>query len=153
MCSVKANVFVSYAHEDDKFRDDLETQLKILKNKGYVEWWSDKKIVPGDEWEKEILDALAAADVILLIISSYFLSSEFCWGVELKSAVKRHNAGTARVIPVFARVCVSDETPIEPLHGVPQKDKPISSWGDKHKAWTEVAVGIQKAVEEWRKDK
>jgi hypothetical protein len=146
----KASVFVSYSHLDEKFREELEFQLTILKNKGYLDWWTDKRLIPGDEWEKEILEQLAKADIILLLVSSYFLASPFCWGVELAETIKRHQAGTARVVPIFVRECVPEETPIEPLHGVPRKDRPIATWKDKHKAWASVAVGIQKAIEAWR---
>jgi hypothetical protein len=146
----RASVFVSYSHRDDHFREELEIQLTILKNKGYLEWWSDKRLVPGDEWEEEILKQLRKADVILLLVSSYFLASPFCWGVELAEAIDRHDKGSARVVPIFVRVCPSEETPIEKLHGVPRKDRPISTWKDRHKAWATVATGIQKAVEEWR---
>jgi hypothetical protein len=147
----RAMVFVSYSHLDDKFREELDFQLTILKNKGYLDWWADKRLVPGDEWQKEILDRLEKADIILLLVSSYFLASQFCWGVELAKAIKRHDEGTARVVPIFVRECVPEETPIEKLHGVPMKDRPISNWKDRHKAWANVATGIQKAVEQWRK--
>lgn len=32
---------------------------------------------------KEIFEQLAKADIVLLLVSSYFLASQFCWGVEL----------------------------------------------------------------------
>ncbi len=147
----RAKVFVSYSHEDEKFRSELEVQLTILQNKGYLEWWTDQRLVPGDEWEKAILDSLRQSDIILLLVSSHFLASPFCWAVELKEAIERHEAGTARVIPIFVRECIPDETPLEKLHGIPPKDHPVHDWRDRHKAWVTVAKGIQKAVEEWRK--
>jgi TIR domain-containing protein len=146
-----ATVFVSYSHLDEKFREELDFQLTILQNKRYLNWWTDKRLIPGDEWEKAILDQLDKADIILLLVSSYFLASPFCWRVELKKAIKRHDEGVARVVPIFVRECVPEETPIEKLHGVPRKDRPISTWKDRHKAWANVATGVQKAVEEWRK--
>lgn len=145
-----AKVFVSYSHRDESFWPDLQDQLKILRNKKYLDWWVDRDIVPGSEWEKEILENLAAADVILLLVSTHFLASDFCWGVELAAAMDRHDAGKARVVPIFLRVCDIEETPIAKVQGVPSRDKPVSKWGDRHAAWTEVAKGIQAAVNEWR---
>lgn len=146
----RATVFVSYAHLDEKFREELELQLAILRNKGYLDWWTDKRLIPGDEWEQKIKEQLAKADIILLLVSSYFLASTFCWGIELAEAIKRHQEGTARVVPIFVRECVPEETPIEKLQGVPRKDRPVANWKDRHKAWAAVAVGVQKAVEAWR---
>jgi hypothetical protein len=146
----KAKVFVSYSHLDEKFRAELDVQLTILQNKGYLEWWSDKRLIPGDEFEKEIKESLANSDIILLLVSSYFLASSFCWTIELAEAIKRHDEGTARVVPIYVRECAPEETPIEKLHGIPPKGKPISTWKDKHQAWSIVAKGIQTAVVEWR---
>jgi hypothetical protein len=148
----KAKVFVSYAHLDDKFRIELEIQLQILKQKGYLDWWTDQRMVPGDEFEKTILEELNKSHIILLLISSYFLASSFCWSMELAEAIKRHNEGSARVVPIFVRECISEETPIEKFHGIPPKSQPVSNWKNRHKAWTVVAKGIQNAVEEWRKN-
>lgn len=146
----RAKVFVSYSHLDEKFRNELVVQLTILSNKGYLDWWTDQQLVPGDEWEQEILDKLDDSDIILLLVSAYFLASSFCWSVELAKAIQRHDQGTARVVPIYVRDCVCEETPIEKLHGVPRKDRPVSTWKDRHKAWTSVAKGIQEAVEAWR---
>lgn len=146
----RANVFVSYSHKDGRFLEALENQLKLLKHKGYVEWWSDVQLVPGDDWRLVIDDKLENADIVILLVSIYFLSSDFCWEVELKQAIERHNKGTARVIPVFVRSCKWQKTPIEGLHGIPEGGKPVQKWPDKHEAWTSVADGIEKAVDEWR---
>ena len=151
MSAPLAKVFVSYAHLDDRFRVELEVQLQILKNKKYLDWWTDRRLVPGDEFEIAIKEKFRSADIILLLISSYFLASPFCWEIELAEAIDRHDNGTARVVPIFVRECLPEETPIEKLHGVPPKNQPISNWSNRHKAWRAVAVGIQAAVEDWRR--
>lgn len=45
------------------------------------------------------------ADVILLLISVDFLASEYCYSKEMETALTRHDAGTASVIPVILRPC------------------------------------------------
>jgi len=89
--AARAKVFISYAHLDQKFRSELGIQLTILENKGYLEWWSDQRLIPGDEFEAEILEKLKESDIILLLVSSYFLASTFCWTIELKEAIRRHD--------------------------------------------------------------
>lgn len=37
----------------------------------------------------------APAQFILLLISADFLASDYCWGVELQEAMRRHHAGAA----------------------------------------------------------
>ena len=122
-----------------------------MQRKGYVSWWTDQQIIPGDDWRTAIGDNLDEANIILLLISIHFLSSDFCWEVELARAIERHRKGEARVIPVFVRSCRWQQTPIEGLQGVPNNGRPLQKWPDKHEAWTSVALGIEKAVTEWRK--
>ncbi len=42
-------VFISYAHKDEKYRIELEKQLIILKRKGSISYWHDGEIVAGKE--------------------------------------------------------------------------------------------------------
>lgn len=117
-------VFISYAHEDNPFRQKLETYLSPLRREGLVEIWSDRAIEPGQEWEQSIHDALEAAEIILLLISPDFLASEYIYDKELKRAMQRHEAGKARVIPVFLRPCDWKGAPFGKLQGVPDDAKP-----------------------------
>jgi hypothetical protein len=73
----RALVFISYAHPGEKFRGELELQLAISHNKGYLDSWSDVRLIPGDDWKMQILNRLEKADLIPLLVSSYFLASTF----------------------------------------------------------------------------
>jgi hypothetical protein len=55
------------------------TQKKIIE-------WHDRKIEPGAKWETEISAQLESAHLILLLISSDFLDSDYCFGVEVEKA-------------------------------------------------------------------
>jgi hypothetical protein len=46
---------------------------------------------------------LNRANVILLLISADFLASDYCYDVEMKRAMERHEAGEAIVIPIILR--------------------------------------------------
>jgi TIR domain len=147
-----AKVFIAYSNLDTKYLHDLEQQLTLLSRKGHLEWWSEHQLTPGEETENSIADALQNADLILLLISIHFLANDFCWSQQLKKAIARHDSGQAVVIPIFVRPCVWEGTPIEKLQGVPPRAKPISKWPDKHEAWTQVAIGIQKSLNLWHKN-
>jgi hypothetical protein len=144
-----AKVFIAYSHLDARFRHELEEQLTLLARKGRLEWWSEQQLIPGEEKDASLSDALQHADLILLLISIHFLSDDFCWSRRLKKAIARHDNGEAVVIPVFVRPCAWEDTPIAKLEGVPPKGRAISSWPDKHEAWTHAARGIQKALTAW----
>lgn len=98
-------VFFSYSHKDEALRDELEAHLGLLKNQGFIEHWHDRRIVAGEELDPAIFQNLERADVILLLISSDFISSSYCYSREMVRAMQRHEAGEARVIPVILRNC------------------------------------------------
>src|SRR5260221_166771 len=95
----KISIFLSYAHEDEQLRDDLIQHLSPLQQEGLINVWHDRDIDAGTEWQHEIDAHLNASHLILLLISAPFIASEYCYGIEMRSAIERHEAGQARVIP------------------------------------------------------
>ena len=96
-------VFYSYCHRDEDLRDELERHLSILKRSGVIQGWHDRQIGAGSEWAGRIHEHLNRAHVILLLISADFLASDYCYDVEMKRAMERHEAGEAVVIPIILR--------------------------------------------------
>jgi internalin A len=96
-------VFYSYSHKDEPYRNELETNLKILQRQNIIESWHDRLIGPGDEWKQAIDDNLERADIVLLLISSDFIASDYCYDLEMKAALKRHDEKKARVVPIVVR--------------------------------------------------
>ena len=98
-------VFLSYSHVDDNYRNELQKHLMSLQHQGIVESWHDRRIVAGEEWANCIDDELRRADIILLLVSSDFIASPYCYALEMKEALARHERGEAVVIPVILRPC------------------------------------------------
>ncbi len=140
--------FISYSRHDDAYRLELEKHLKPLRRAGLLETWSDQAIDAGTEWEQQIHDSLDTAEIILLLVSADFLASDFCWEIEVKKAMARHEAGSAKVIPVFVHPCHWKGAPFEKLQGVPDPKVPISEWDNRNRAFTFVAEAVHKAAEE-----
>ncbi len=145
-------VFYSYAHKDEKLRDKLETQLSLLKQQGHITNWHDRKIVPGQEWADEINEHLNTADIILLLVSPDFLASDYCYGIEMKRALERHEAGNAKVIPIILRKVHWQGALFGKLQALPTDAKPVTSrgWHNQDEAFFNVAEGIRKIVERIR---
>jgi hypothetical protein len=84
----------------------------------------------------------------LLLVSSAFLASDYCYDVEVKRAMERHEAGEARVIPVIFRPVDWEDAPFGKLQALPKDAKPISKWDDQDEAFLEVEKGIKQALAE-----
>lgn len=141
-------LFYSYAHKDEAFRDRLEVHLKLLEREGIIKDWHDRGISAGSEWEKQIDTHLETADMILLLVSSDFIASDYIWDKELKRAMERHQAGEARVIPVILRETEWATTPFATLQALPKDAKPVTSWSDPDAAFADIARGIRKVAVE-----
>lgn len=118
--SAKVEVFFSYSHRDERLRNALEKHLAMLKRSGAIAAWHDRKIIPGDDLNEVIDERLETARLILLLVSSDFLSSEYCYGREMRRAMERHRTGTARVIPIILRPILWHDAPFGNLLALPR---------------------------------
>ena len=141
------DLFYSYAHEDEKLRDELDGHLALLRRKGVIRPWHDRGIVPGQKWDEAIDRELSTADLILLLVSMDFLNSDYIWGKELATAIARAERGDASVVPVLLRAVDIEDAPFAHLQGLPTDLRPVTSWPNRDEAWTDVAKGIRRAVE------
>jgi len=141
-------IFLCYAREDEEYRQRLEKQLSIFQREGLVRLWHDGNISPGEEWEQIIHTHLNTAQIVLLLISPDFIASKYCYSVEMKKALERHEQGETRVIPVIARPIHWDKTPFGKLQALPKNAKPIALWRHRDEAFFDVAEGIRRVIEE-----
>jgi hypothetical protein len=145
-CSL-TELFFSYSHEDEAYRLKLEKQLRVLVRQGVIRPWGFRKIGAGDDWKGQIDDHLSRAKVILLLVSPDFLASDYCYDIEMKRAMERHEARDALVIPVILRHCLWDKTPFAKLQALPTDGRPIKDWPDEDAVFADIARGIQFQVE------
>jgi hypothetical protein len=141
-------VFFSYSHKDEAFRDELETHLSALKRQGVIATWHDRRIGAGREVHKEISESLEKADIILLLVSPYFIASDYCYEVEMTRALERHDKGEARVIPVILHPCDWQATLFGKLLAVPGDGKPVSKFPNQHDAFLQITKAIKVAAQE-----
>lgn len=141
-------VFYSYAHRDEKLRNEVEKHLSPLRRSRQIATWHDRQIMPGADFATEIDRHLASSDIVLLLISSDFLASDYCYRREMQAAIERHLAGLARVIPIILRPCSWQDTPIGQLQALPRDGRPVISWPRRDEALHQVAQGVKRIVVE-----
>lgn len=141
-------LFCSYAHEDEVWLRRLEVHLSLLKRQGLISLWHDRLISAGTDWTRAIDTHLETASIILLLVSADFFASDYCYGVEMKRALERQEAGEARVIPIVVRSVNWKDAPIAHLQMLPTDNNSITSWRDTDTALADVAVGIRRIIVE-----
>lgn len=146
-----AKVFICYAHEDEKQRQELVKHLHSLKLQGLIAIWYDRNISPGAEWEREIEVHLSESQIILLLVSPDFISSDYIQTYELERAMKKHEYGEAIVIPIILRPVLWQGAPFGKLQALPPDGKPVTdaSWHSTDEAFFKVAEGIHNVIKEF----
>ncbi|MEA5602162.1 SUMF1/EgtB/PvdO family nonheme iron enzyme [Nostoc sp. UHCC 0252] len=150
---VSLKVFCSYSHNDEPLKDELAKHLTMLEQQGLISTWHDRKIPPGREWDQQINENLKTADIILLLVSSDFIFSKYCWDVEVTKAMERHEAGEACVIPIILRNVFWQSAPFAKLQALPKNAQPVKSWNNQDDAFTNVVEGIRFAAQQLIKER
>lgn len=130
--------------------DEVRRQLVIFDRQGLIREWHDRLIRPGDEWKGRIDRRLHRSDIILLFISPHFFESDYCYEAEMMDAMRRHEAGAARVVPIILRPCAWHSAPFAGLQALPTDGRAITTWSNRDEACLNVAEGVMRAVGELR---
>lgn len=142
------DIFFSYSHADERLRDELATQLSMLKRQKLITMWYDRDISGGTEWKDKIDTHLETAEIILLLVSPAFMASDYCYDKEMMRAMERHENKEARVIPIILRPVDWKGAPFSKLQALPRDAKPVTLWSNQDEAFYNIAKGIRKVVEE-----
>jgi hypothetical protein len=100
-----SNIFISYSHQDEAWKDRLVKQLKVLEKQAVCTAWHDRDIEIGGKWYNEIINAIEKANIFILLISADFMISRFINDEEIPRILERRGKHGSWVIPVIARNC------------------------------------------------
>lgn len=106
----------------------------------------DTNILASHEIKKSITREINEANIILLLISPDFVSSDACIR-EMRLALSRHAEGAARVVPVILRPTAWEHL-LPNLKALPEDGKAVSRWSERDAAWVNVRSGLGKLIDE-----
>jgi hypothetical protein len=101
-------------------------------------------MLPGDTVDAEIAQKLRSSDLVLVLVSPSFIRSEYCYDIEFKKAIERHERGEARVVPVVLRPYQWQLTPLKALLAMPTDGRAVTDWPNRDTAFNDVAQAIAK---------
>lgn len=140
-------IFISYAHKDSSYKEEMETHLASLKRTNRIRLWHDLEIQAGTEWDESIQTAIRKADIILLLISADFINSQYIWKNELDLAMARHARKEVKIIPIFVRPSDWEDLGFSKILGLPRNGVPISKWEDRDEAWLNVVKDLKRVID------
>jgi len=139
-------LFISYSKKDVEYLNTFKNHLSPLNRNEKVVTWDDQDLIPGEKWNQRIRYQLDNADVIVLLVSSDFMATNYVMNVEVARAIERHNVGKVILIPIILRPCVWENQEFAKLKVLPTKGKPITLYSDEDTAWREVVEEIKSVL-------
>lgn len=142
-------VFISYSHKDSEYLDKLHEHLSALRRQGLIETWTDREIHAGSVIDLHVIKQLDQAEICLLLISSAFIDSQYCFEREFARALKRHKAGKAIIVPIIVRDCDWNIPELRQFKALPYDGKAVSSrhWHSIDEGFANVCDGLRKLLE------
>ncbi len=142
----RTKVFVSYSHKDVQSLEPLHAHLGPLKRSGRVDFFDDQTIELGEDWKEKIDFALDRARIAILLVSAYFLDSDFILKHELPPLLEAAEGDDpVRIIPVFLSKAQVPER-LSKWHGPTSPEKPLLEMGrgEQQAAWDKVRKTINR---------
>jgi len=141
-----AKVFISYAHADETLRDRLGKHLTPMVREGLIEPWHDRQLLPGADFGNEIDENLERADLILFLASADSLASEYCYEIELKRALARHEAGEAIVVSIILDHCDWKNTPLAKFIVLPRDGREVVKHPNHNEAFQQITEELRRLL-------
>lgn len=152
MITGRPRIFISYAHKNEAFKDEFREMVAPLEKSGKWKVWDDRWLLPGDNWNKEILRHLEEAHVAVLLLTPAFFASDYIYDEEMRRAVERHRRGEMLLIGVMVSDCMFEETPLRDIQIVPRDALPVERHPNRSQVWKAVADKIKETIEVSRGD-
>jgi len=148
------HIFLSYAHEDEQWKNLV---LDALKAHGEMPedqlgvWVDTDSIRAGDDWNKRIKQALDDASIALLLLTTKFLTSQYIRDVELSRLIERRKEEGLTVIPIPIFDCPWSSWPsLKEGQMRPDPKRPLGEMteGERARVLTDLAKEIAKTLKE-----
>lgn len=136
-------IFISYAHKDAKWLEQLRIHLIPLARNAKIDPWDDSKLVTGSKWKEEIKKAIAEADIGVMLVTPNFLASDFIFKNELPPLLANKTVFWIAVSP-----CLYEETELAQFQSANDPSKSIESLkgAARNSAWVSICKKILAAA-------
>ena len=143
-------IFISYSLYDEEYKNDfILHSVTMRENKLIEEPFACNMIALGAKWDSSIKEALRKCDIMVCLISKYFLNSNYIRRIEVMRAIKQGK----KIVPIIVRPCDWENSDLGKYQGalqgqwvsVNKESKTISEYSENEKdaCWTRIMKQIR----------
>jgi len=148
----RPQIFVSYAHDDRRWFDKGSLMPRLIRSLESLDdaevWYDRRRLTGGDPWRQEIEAAIDRAHIAILLVSSYFIVSDFIRTVELSRIAERAKDGRLVIVPILVGHCQWRR--LQVLEGpqmIPGEPTPLVEYRESEAKWEKVQHDILSDIE------
>jgi serine/threonine protein kinase len=142
--SFPVSVMCVYAPVDLVLEGEWEAHLHLLEQAGMLKVWSESHLPAGASRLQQINEHLDQANLIILLLSVDFFSSDECIALMQRALLRQHEGVT--IVPLLLRPVERNASPLAALSCIPSNGVPITSWTDKDMAFELCARDIRRLL-------
>ena len=141
------NLFISYCHADSLQESEARKTLRPLVTEQRIRVQSDKDLLAGQRIRKTNDKRIQQSDIVIFLLTRDFIASQECCREWDLAKGKKESGLERRRIPLLIKDCPwQDLLKDEDLLVIPQDAKPLLSYHNTDKAWTEIYEKIKHVV-------
>lgn len=141
-------IFIGSAPDDVSHVAILKKYLKLYERQNLIQVWDEGQINAGDLRQNRIEQELHNAEIILLLFTANLVAEDFIWGTPMNHVLEKVRRREVQLIPILVSPCPFTDTPFAAYATVPERNKPISSYGNKDEAWNLVVEQIKRSIQQ-----
>jgi len=147
-----SNIYLSFDQQDIQELHELHQAFSAMEKRREVRVWHRDLLPPGESWEK-VTTEVDTADIVLLLVSSNFISSKDpVVKEELEQILQnKEKENNVKLIPVLIRACDWSSYPgFQLLDPLPTNQKPVydKHWTTKDEAYLHIVEEVRKIMRE-----
>lgn len=142
--------FIAYERGDEVLADALQQALNSA-GAPEIQFWRDRQIRGGAEWDREIKEQIRRSSVMLFLLTGRACMSRYIWSVEFREAYRRweKNRHCTVIIPLTADAVLPllRKRKIDRFQAIPIPESALINYATRT-AWIDVVVTqVMAAVE------
>jgi TIR domain len=137
-------IFISYSHRDQDWLDRLLATLAPLIRRPDIDVWVDTLIATGDQWRTRINGEIERSSVVVLMVSTSFLASQFISNIELPQVLEGARQGRLTLVWVPVSASVWEDTDLAKFQAALDPQRPLDQM--THAEAQQALVGVARRI-------
>ncbi len=143
-------IFISYCHANDIHFNALMSHLGAIARFNNIEIFTDQQIDVGQELDGTIQEHLQSADIVVCLVSTEYLNSDYCIRKELEVAIEKQIIDNSKIFPIIAEECIWKRTYFGKIKCAPEDGGPITKYENISSIYLTVVDQLMNQIEKNR---